>query len=98
MSRGTVVLAHLAAPLLAVAVGIVFAAVSPRSREGVHIQLRDTMYIVAHFHPTALLAGSVVVVTFVAYRFGALTWALGGAWAILCLHLLAAALLGAPLK
>jgi hypothetical protein len=86
------VIAHLAALPLAFVLAVATVAISPfrSSREAIEIELHDTFFVVAHFHVSVLLAVAVLVVTVVAYRFGALNWALQASWLVLVVHLVVA--------
>ena len=77
-------------PSLAAAI----ATISPfrSSREAIDIELHDTFFVVAHFHPSILLGASVLVATLVAYRYGALNWAIQASWFLLLIHLVLAVL------
>ena len=90
MTRTTVVLVHAVALPVAGLLALALVAVFPTtiSKEAVEVALQDTYFVVAHFHATSLLSASVLVASFVAYRYGHLNWLFGVAWAFLVVHLI----------
>jgi heme/copper-type cytochrome/quinol oxidase subunit 1 len=93
MTRAAVVTAHLVALPVAVLISVLVTLVTP-SHRGTDIQLRDTFFVVAHFHVTAALAVSALVASLVAYRYGAINAAIVTAWVALVVHLASVAVPG----
>jgi hypothetical protein len=92
MRRLAVVMMHVfALPiglLIALILGVLLPPLLPD--RGVSIELHDTYFIVAHLHASIVLASSLLVVTFVAYAYHSLNWAVHTSWVAFILHLLAA--------
>jgi len=92
MSRLGVVASHVFALPAGLLVSLIVAILMPRivAERAVSVSLNDSYFVVAHFHASTLLAGSLLVVTFVAHKCHGLNWALHAAWASLLLHAVAA--------
>ena len=93
MTRGGVITAHLLAVPAAIVLFLVFAFALAAQRPA-DVQLRDTYFVVAHFHVGSALAASALVATLVARRYGAMNSFIVGAWALLTIHLLLAMVQG----
>ena len=92
MTRAGVITAHLGALPTGVAFSALFALLMP-SHRGIDVQLHDTFFVVAHFHPATILAACALVVTLVAYRYGAINRPLVASWVFLLIHVACAWLL-----
>jgi len=90
MTRAAVITAHVVALPAAVLLSAALALLLP-SHRGIDVQLHDTFFVVAHFHATVILATSVAVATFVAYRYGGINVPLVASWAFLIVHVASAA-------
>ena len=94
MQRTGALLAHLLALPAAAVLAVVVAILIPLGKQpAVDVELDDTMFVVAHFHPLFVLGACVGVASLVAYRWGRLNWALFSAWGLLFVHILAAGVL-----
>ena len=90
MTRAAVITAHVVALPAALLLSAALALLRP-SHQGIDVQLHDTFFVVAHFHATVILATSVLVATFVAYRYGGINVPLMVSWAFLIVHMASAA-------
>jgi hypothetical protein len=89
MTRATVIAAHVVALPAAARLSAAVALTIP-SHRAVDVQLHDTYFVVAHFHPTSVLAAFVLVASVVAYRYGSINAPILLSWVLLVIHVCSA--------
>jgi uncharacterized membrane protein len=92
VTRLSIIAVHVLALPASVALFILLAILSATfdSREAVDFRVGDTIFVVAHFHATALLVACVLVTTLVAYKHSSLNWFIWAACLLVIVHVVAA--------
>jgi hypothetical protein len=88
MRRLVTVIVHLFALPVGILLSLALVILVPKhaSERAIDIALRDTYFVVAHFHVSVLLGCLLAVATGVAYSYRSLNWGLWAAWALFLLH------------
>jgi heme/copper-type cytochrome/quinol oxidase subunit 1 len=95
MTRLAIVLTHLFALPIAVLLSVSLT-VPLATSAAVEVALRDTHFVVAHFHTSIILVCFAGVATLVAHRYGHFNRGLVIAWILLLIHVLSAVVLPRP--
>lgn len=93
MSRLGVICAHVAAMPLAAVVAVLLAIAATgagASARAVDFHYHDTMFVVAHFHIPAVVAGVVLAVACAVRGYGSMNWLVTASCCFLFLHMISA--------